>query len=173
MKTVFKFLVSVVISLIILSCKKEGNNPQLNQDKYIKNMVFSGDKKRINFYSIKTRKVIDKNCTSFVYFEKNEFQNFDTLIFKKKEIYYGGKKLLKIDSMSINFKNKKIIINKLLSPNLYTPQYLIFYVSKDIGLISTKSDYYNVHIFYDIENNYDLNNEIVKYDFLKHDLEMK
>ncbi|SNR81504.1 hypothetical protein [Flavobacterium sp. ov086] len=171
MKIVLNYLLYTIIFFMVVSCKNEMNDCNLNKDKYIKNLVFSGDKNRIVFYKIKTKKILNKNDISFVYFEKHEFQTFDTLMFKKNEIYYRGNKLLKIDSMNVNFKNKKITINKLLYPDIYPQKYLIFYVSKEIGIISNKSNYNNVHIFYDIENNYDLNNKVVNHNFLKHDLE--
>lgn len=171
MKFKLNFTLSFIISFMFLSCNNFKEKTKLNNDYFIKNLVFSGNKNRINFYKIKAKQIINKNTISYVYYEKHEFQTYDSLTFKKDDIYFRGIKLLKIDSINMNFKNKIIKINKLIYPNNYTPNYLIFYVSKDIGIISEKSNYNQVHIFYDIENNFELNNVIVKHNFLKSDLE--
>lgn len=172
MKPVSSILALFIIIILTLCCKREEINSSVSKDRYIKNMVFSGDKKFFNFYKIKVKKEIDENCISFVYFEKHEFQTYDTLIFKKDIIYYRGNKLVKIDSMEINLNDKKIKINKLVYLNdIYPQKFLTFYVNKEIGIISKKSEYNNVNVFYDVENNYELNNKIESYDFLKYTVE--
>ena len=172
MKTVSSILVLVITCFVIQCCKREESNSSLNRDRYIKNMMFSGDKNFFNFYKIKVKKEIDKNCISFIYFEKHEFQTFDTLMFKNNKVYYRGNELLKIDSTDIDLKNRKITINKLIFSNhIYPQKFLTFYVNKEIGIILKTSEYNNVHFFYDIENNYELNNEIERYDFLKYNIE--